>query len=232
MTNRITINGIPSSEKQLFVNKLDKLPVAVEKVETYSVGGRADNLHRPTAKYNDLKYTVKCVHIGNNTDDAVRYLTEAETLITDLQPDRYATVTEVSDIKENRIGNGAIEITVTYTIAPFKYAVNNDFEFVPQRFKINGTMWTEPVLKIVNIADECTITLNGITVHIDGLSGNIYIDVENKLIYQLIGGEKVVVQENTSGDFWNLILIDGDVYNTLEFSGADNVLIQKNERWK
>ena len=79
MTNRITINGIPSSEKQLFVNKLDKLPVAVEKVETYSVGGRADNLHRPTAKYNDLKYTVKCIHIGNNTDDAVRYLTEAET---------------------------------------------------------------------------------------------------------------------------------------------------------
>ena len=61
---------------------------------------------------------------------------------------------------------------------------------------------------------------------------DLYFDVPNRVVYTLVNGEKTVVQEHTSGNIWDLILVPSDTeYNELIFANASKMSITPNERW-
>jgi phage-related protein len=61
---------------------------------------------------------------------------------------------------------------------------------------------------------------------------DLYFDVQNRVVYTLVNGEKTVVQEHTSGNIWDLLLVPSDTeYNELIFANASKMSITPNERW-
>lgn len=232
MTNYFTIDGKSSSEYGLFVKKLPLIPVALENIDYYNVSGRNETLSKKTNKYPDIKITLEAVLLNFEADDIKRWISSGKKLVLSNQNDRFLIIKKIAEFKPDRIGNGAMALTITLECSPFKYPVENDFEIVSEYFKTQGNVYSQPVLMIEGITNNCVIELNSVKLTLTGLSGTVYVDADRKVIYKIENGEKAVVQNNTVGSFWDFVLIPSETdYNHLKFSGAASVRVQKNERW-
>lgn len=233
--NYITIDGISSRSFGLFCKQLPTYPVAVQGFNTITVGGRLDNLYQASGHYNDIQIDIEAVLVGFDMEPIVTWLTNGKKLVLSNQPDRYAIIRQLVAIDQKRTGTGALELKITLKLSPFKYALSNDTmetAVSPVYFTTIGNLYSEPLIIAEGCSDGFAMALNGATIATSGLTGDVYIDVPNRVVYQLIDGVKTVVQDHTSGDIWNLLLVPSETeYNSLTFSGATKVQIIENERW-
>ena len=66
-----------------------------------------------------------------------------------------------------------------FQCSPFAYAVANDpieLTSSPAQIQTIGTMYSEPLIELTGTGDV-TLTVNGVTLEISGMSGTVYIDV-------------------------------------------------------
>ena len=231
--NTITIDGYSSRSIGLFCKKLPMFPVAVESKDAITVGGRLSNLYKSAHFFGDITVEIEAVLLGLNVDLAVQYFTNGKRLSFSHIPDRYAIIRQLVAIEQNRVGNGAIELRITLKCDPFKYSNANqvlEFTSASNDFEVGGTFYAEPVIFAQGCTDGFSIDLNEIELSTSGLTGDIYIDVPRRMVYQVSDGVKTVVDDHTTGKIWDLILIPDDL-NYLDFTNATKVQITKNERW-
>lgn len=236
--NTITIDGVSSRSFGLFCKQLPMFPVALQSMNAITVDGRLDNLYQSLNHYNDISVDIEAVLIGLNMDEINRWLHNGKRLVLSNQPDRYAIIRQIVGITQKRTGNGALELTLSLKCSPFKYNLDNDpIEYFssPAYFTTNGSIYSEPLIIAKGITTGFAMALNDVALTATGLTGNIYIDVPNRVIYQIINNQKTVVQGNTSGKFWNMVLVPKESelgpYNSLTFTNCDSIQIYKNERW-
>lgn len=240
MINYIEIDGRKSGEYGLFFKRLPVWPAAVEGADTYTVPGRAENLTRKNGKYNDIKITLEAVAIGLYTDDAKAWLTNGKKLILSTMPDRYGNIKSVAEYSETRLGSGALEIKITYTCSPFKYSTAETIADLiiidksPYSLQVGGNIYAEPEIYLSEIKAGGTISINGVAVTFTEAQEDAVINVGARAIYREIGSDiKTVIQEATTGNFWDMVLIPSDTdYNLIEFSKLDGAAIMKKERWR
>ena len=232
--NYFTIDGVSSREYGLFCKQLPMFPVAVQGYNTITVGGRPENLFQASGHSNDIQFDIEAVLVGFAMDDIIQWLQSGKRLELSNQPDRYAVIKQLVAIEQKRAGNGALELKFTLKCGPFKYRIAEPEHWTnsPVYFQTIGNIYSEPLIVAKGCSDGATIAVNGKPLITSGLTGDIYIDVPNRVIYQLVEGVKTVVQEHTSGDFWDFLLVPSETeYNSLVFSGVTTIDLYKNERW-
>lgn len=232
--NYITINGTQSSTYGLYCKQLPMFPVAVQSFNTFAVGGRLENIYQQAAFYNDILVDIDCVLIGFDMDPVIRWLQTGKTLSFSHITDKYLVIRQLVAVEQTRVGNGALEIKITFKCSPFKYSTAGAAEYTasPSYFKTNGTIYSEPLITAKGCSDGFSMALNGATFATSGLTGDIYIDVPNRVTYQLVSNVRTVVDDHTTGNIWDLLLVPSSVdLNELTFTGATSIQIQKNERW-
>ena len=219
----------------LFCKQLPMWPVAVESKNSITVGGRLDNLYQSANHYNDIQIDIEAVLIGFDVDPIIRYLTAGKKIVLSNIPDRYGIIRQLVAIDQKRVGNGAMELKITLKCSPFKYRIANDpqeFTESPSYFQTIGTIYSEPLIVAVGASSGFTMSLNGTVISTSDLTGDLYFDVPNRVVYKLVDNVKTVVQNNVTGNIWDLLLVPSALdYNALIFSNATKIQITPNERW-
>lgn len=235
--NYITVDGVSSRTLGLFCKQLPMWPVAVESKNSITVGGRLDNLYQSANHYNDIQIDIEAVLIGFDVDPIIRYLTAGKKIVLSNIPDRYGIIRQLVAIDQNRVGNGALELRITLKCSPFKYRVSNTalewtYTADPIYFQTKGTIYSEPLIVAVGASSGFTMSLNGTVISTSDLTGDLYFDVPNRVVYKIVDGVKTVVQSNVTGNIWNLLLVPSETeYNELIFANATKIQLTKNERW-
>ena len=233
--NYFTIDGVSSRTYGLFCKQLPVYPIAMQNYNTITVGGRLENLYQAVRHYNDIQLDIEAVLIGFDIDAIVKWLSTGSKLSFSNQPDKFVMIRQLVAIDQQRVGNGALELKITLKCSPFKYRAANEKLIIyssPEYFKTIGNIYSEPLITAIGCTYGFTMALNGVTITTTGLTGDIVFDVPNRAVFQFINGVKTVVQEYTSGNIWDLLLVPSETeYNSLVFSGAQSIEITENERW-
>lgn len=233
--NYITIDGVSSRNYGLFCKQLPVYPIAMQGFNTVTVGGRLENLYQAARHYNDIQLDIEAVLIGFDVDAVVTWLSTGKELTLSNQPDKYVLIKQLVAIDQKRAGNGALELKITLKCSPFKYRTAKETIVIsssPEYFKTIGNIYSEPIINAIGCTEGFTMALNGVTIITTGLTGDIVFDVPNRAVFQFVDGVKTVVQEHTSGNIWDLLLVPSETeYNSIVFSGASSIQIIENERW-
>lgn len=241
--NIVYIDDVPSTRfKNLFFKDLPLMPVAIESVDSVRIQGRAENLTKRTGYYNDISITLNGVIVDIFTEiddksvltDIIGWIANGEKLRLSTQPREYAVIEAVTKYEQKRIGSSAAEISITVRCKPFKRAYPDTAFIVikssPATISGFGNYFSEPLLEIRGVSSPCTVTLNGVQIKINGVSGTVYIDVENRAIYQVSGSDKNSILDKTSGDIWKFLLYP-DRDNSLTFSGCTEIRLTRKARY-
>lgn len=235
-TNYIKIDDVSSLNFGLFIDRLPRFPAAVKLANYFQVSGRLDSMYQSVDFYENISVDLTGIIRGfQKEDEIIAWISKGKTLFLSNQPDRIGEIRQVTNLKKERIGSGALRISWTFVCAPFKISTFNPFYTPvtnPYYFKTRGTIYSEPTIKVFGATDGCTVTVNGVTLATDGITGDFYIDVNRRIVYQVVDGENVSVQDKTSGRFWDMLLVPSeDEYNVIEYTNADSVQYICNERW-
>ena len=141
-------------------------------------------------------------------------------------------------ISSKRIGaaNTIREVKIKLTCSPFAYAISNDqveLTSSPAQLQTVGTMYSEPIIELTGTGDV-SLTVNGVTLEISGMSGTIYIDVHTCQAYKIEYGSKVSILSSITGLIEKMVLVpSSDAFNVISWTGdVSSVKITKNERWQ
>ena len=233
--NYITVDGVSSRTLGLFCKQLPMFPVAVQGYNTFTVGGRLDTLYQAANHYNDFQIDIEAVLIGFNVDPVIRWIQSGKKLVLSNQPDRYAEIKQLVAVDQKRVGNGALDLKITLKCGPFKYRLENSatqYASSPATFKTIGTFFSEPLIVAQGCSDGFTMSVNRTAISTSGLTGDIYFDIPNRVVYQIENSVKTVVLDHTSGRLWDIVLVPSELEdNTILFTGATKIVVTANERW-
>ena len=244
----IIIDGVSGRSIGLKFEKLPLWACAHEQTINYDTTGRHQALHYKSGFYNPFTMTFTAYLInGAQISDVYRWVNAGKKVILSTQPDRYGIIRNVQPIFPSRIGQIPNKIDISIEFEPFKYAVDNTpittpserTESLMQVFKTIGNIYSEPliVLKGVMSPEDTgyfTITVNGVEIKLQHIYNDVYIDIPRRKIYQKNDEYEFIVQERTTGNFWDAVLVPSDT--ALNVVSVDGVLlrgmeIHKNERW-
>lgn len=233
--NYVIVDDVSSRTLGLFCKRLPMWPIATESKNSITIGGRLDNLYQSANHYGDIQVDIEAVLIGHEMDPIIRYFTNGKKLVFSHLPDRYAVIRQLVSIDQQRVGSGALELRITLKCSPFKYRVSNPFTTYsssPAYFQTVGTIYSEPLIAAIGCSSGFSMSLNGTVISTTDLTGDIFFDVPNRVVYKYVDNVRTVVQSNVTGNIWDLILVPSDTeYNELIFSGASNIQLRANERW-
>lgn len=243
MRNWIEIDGKHSQCFGLTIARLPIWTTATETVENITLPGVPVELDRHTGQYKDFDLTLTgyLTRPPHNHELAVLndWIQNGRQLVMSTQPNIYGVIRKVGQIMPVRIGTRANEIQIPFTFQPFKYSKQNHpmtYVSSPAYIQYFGNIYSEPVyrLTIKSDAQLAIFRVNGIALQIlaNALdTGTIVIDIPRKKIYkESSGGVLTIVQQYTSGAFWNMTLNHGA--NELTWnSEITSVEVTVNERW-
>ena len=235
----ITYNGVTNTEVGAELVDIDIPSRAGQQAETLTIPGRVSPLLRIYPQRDAYSITVTLRMLYDADLSAVySWLSGSGRLVFSDTPDRYYNVSACAGISSKRIGaaNTIREVKIKLTCAPFAYAVANDpveLPSSPAQLQTIGTMYSEPLIEISGTGDV-TLTVNGVTLDISGMSGTIYIDVHTCQVYKIEYGSKVSILSSTTGLIEKMVLVpDTEAVNVISWTGdVSGVKITKNERWQ
>lgn len=236
MRNWIEIDGITSHAVGLRMARLPVWTTAAETVENIAVPGVAVEMDRHTGQYPDFDLELTgyltrpvCTH------DLARlnaWVQNSKRLIMSTQPRLIGMIRKVGQITPTRIGTRANEIVIPFTFQPFKYARENfphDFDTSPAYIRNWGNIYAEPVYRVTVTDSEAQFAVNDTELLLSDLMGEIVIDLPRRKIYREDDGVLTIVQNQTSGAFWRMVLNPGS--NTLAWDGISAASVTVNERY-
>lgn len=238
MTNQIFIDGVSSNTYHLFFERLPMFPTAIENSSTVAIPGRNETLTEKSGSFNDITVPLNAYLVGFDIDEIKAWLHNGKKLVLENQPDRYARIKQVTVQEYDRVGNGALNLKITFKCSPFKYALAseawnlNTFEFhdVPGNISVSGNYYAQPIMLVGDVTAGTEITLNGVKVRINSDYETVLIDTEKLMICQMLSDDsKVNIQNETEGNFWEWKLNPGS-NNYIEMNKGI-IMLWKNERW-
>lgn len=234
--NTVKINGISSDTVRLKFDKIPLIPAAKEKVNTYSIPGAGQDLTIGTEDYSDIQMTLVAYLVGGTTiQEVYDWLHSGEEIILSTQPGVYGLIRQIGEILPSREGWNAHKISIPLTLSPFRYRVQNDpvaLEESPAELRTIGNLYSLPVYTLTGCSGDISLTVNGTTLSIENAPDTVIIDMNTQTVFTYVNGEASSILDTTSGEFWNMVLIPGDVPNRIAWSGTIGaVSVTRNERW-
>ena len=234
MKNWIEIDGQYNTDFGLKMARLPLWVTAAETVENTALPGVPVERDRHTGQYKDFDLTLTG-YLTRYPYDLPRlnaWIQAGKHLVLSTQPQVYGIIRKVGQIAPKRIGTRANEIQIPLTFQPFKYTKLNlpvEYEESPAYYRLWGNIYSEPVYRLTLSDTSASLTLNGVTLALTELSGEVVVDLPRRKIYQESGGVLTVVQDHTSGAFWKMVLSPG--VNAMSWTGISKLVLTPNERW-
>ena len=241
MRNWIQIDGKYSFEHGLRMARLPIWTAAAETVENITVPGVPVEYDRHTGQYEDFELTLTgyTTYLPFDFGRLNAWLQNGKQLIMSTQPHMYGIIRRVGQIAPERVGTRGNEVRIPLTFQPFKYNVHNradEYDESPAYINCLGNFYAEPVYRLTVDSERSgaaffKVNDTQVTILNPAIqTGTVVIDVPRKKIYMEQSGVLTIVQQYTTGNFWDLILNPGK--NTITWNDhVISVSIQKNERW-
>ena len=236
--DKMFVNGIASDTVGLYVDTPPMPPMASEKVITSDIAGLSGNQYTHTGVYEDIVVTVKCFvfDYGYHPKLIYGFLKDAKTLYFSEAAEWYYRVKRVVGVTPQYQIDGKNVINIQFVCDPFRYRRQNipiPFASSPATIRNFGNVYCEPQYKLTLDAESeaigATFTVNGTALQLLDLSGEVFVDLERKKIYKKSDNVLTVVQNQTSGKFWNMVLESGE--NTMSWTEKiTSVEVTPNER--
>lgn len=234
MRNWISIDGHYSSEFGLKMARLPLWTTAAETVENTALPGVPVEAGRHTGQYKDFDLTLTgyITRYPFDLPSLNAWIQGGKKLVMGTQPQIYGIIRKVGQITPKRIGTRANEIQIPLTFQPFKYTNTNlppyEYDTSPAYFRLWGNIYSEPLYRLT-LTGDAAFTVNGVTLTLTELTGDVIVDLPRRKIYQESGGVLTVVQDHTAGAFWDMVLHPG--VNAMSWEGISRVVLTPNERW-
>ena len=230
-TDFFTLDGVSSNTKGIWCDTPPVPPMAKQRYTAYQTGADEDRT-TPDESYEDVKYklTFYTIEDGYDTRDIYSYIQSAKQLQISRLEGLYFKVRQVdlSSVETAYRGN-RIKYTATFTLAPFKYAVDNEESTITDGDIVvnNGSRYSKPIIELTGSGD-ITLGLNGdnftITLPSDGET--VIIDSDRYITYDKSSHE---VKHNVVGGLYPMLAVGNNAFTV---SGSvSSVKIKKNERW-
>ena len=230
-TDFFTLDGVSSNTKGIWCDTPPVPPMAKQRYTAYQTGADEDRT-TPDESYEDVKYklTFYTIEDGYDTRDLYSYIQSAKQLQISRLEGLYFKVRQVdlSSVETAYRGN-RIKYTATFTLAPFKYAVDNEESTITDGDIVvnNGSRYSKPIIELTGSGD-ITLGLNGdnftITLPSDGET--VIIDSDRYITYDKSSHE---VKHNVVGGLYPMLAVGNNAFTV---SGSvSSVKIKKNERW-
>lgn len=188
-----------------------------------------------------IQFTIGIRNINDTdkVDDLLGWLTGEGPLITSTDPKKYMWAYCNTEILPNPIGGRLATASVTFTVEPYRYAIDNpeeklDMQPDPKSDNPNlrickventGNTQCEPTFRIIGNG-TIELWLNHLKMTIQNVSGGIIVDVPTLRVKDLNGN---VILNRTIGDPTQYLLNPGE--NLFEYIGATEAYLKKNTRW-
>ena len=230
-TDFFTLDGVSSNTKGIWCDTPPVPPMAKQRYTAYQTGADEDRT-TPDESYEDVKYklTFYTIEDGYDTRDIYSYIQSAKQLQISRLEGLYFKVRQVdlSSVETAYRGN-RIKYTATFTLAPFKYAVDNEESTITDGDIVvnNGSRYSKPIIELTGSGD-ITLGLNGdnftITLPSDGET--VTIDSDRYITYDKSSHE---VKHNVVGGLYPMLAVGNNAFTV---SGSvSSVKKKKNERW-
>ena len=237
--DKMFVNGIASDTVGLYVDTPPMPPMAAEKVITSDIAGLSGNQYTHTGVYEDITVTVRCFvfDYGYHPKLIYGFLKDAKTLYFSEAAEWYYRVKRVAGVTPQYQVDGKNVINIQFVCDPFRYRRQNivqPFRYSPVTIRNFGNVYCEPLYKLkfdpISQAIGATFAVNDTSLQLLDLSGEVYVDLERKKIYKSNDGVLTIVQDQTSGKFWNMVLEPGE--NTMTWTEKiESVEVITNERY-
>lgn len=185
---KFTLDGVSSDTVNIWVDYLPPMPLAEQKY-TDSNTGEDEQLTTPDNVFNNITYVIRFYTFFNENynDTAIKAFCFGKSRLTlSRYPDYYFKIKKISLQAADTLGLASrIDYTLTLTLAPFRYAVSNDWITYSSGDIINShTRYSKPRFEIVGTGD-IKLTINSSEFAVNGLTTNqtIYIDSERHITY-------------------------------------------------
>lgn len=233
--NTVTIDGVSSNSAGLFFDKIPFMPAAKERVSTYAIPGAGEDLTISSGDYDDIQMILTAyLRPGRDIQAVYDWAHSGTKLVLSTQPDIYGEIRQVGEIAPSREGWQAHKIDIPFTLSPFKYRVDNSPVTLTEAGTLRtlGNIYSLPEYVLSGTTGDITFTVNGTTLTVTNAPGNIHINVGAQMIYTLDGNVQNNIMSATSGNFWEMVLVPGNVPNSISWSGTvGSVTVVRNERW-
>ena len=175
-------NGKNSLDMGIIVTSMPDTYKPTRRVSTKEIPGRNGVLHVDDGTYENYNKVVECAIIERaNIDDICAWLDGSGTVIFSTEQDKVYHVRIDNQISVGKMLQYFQKFQVTFDTFPFKYSVNAADDCVvltkPKVLRNKGTVYSEPQIKIYG-SGNITLTINGMSYGIAGLSDSVVIDSE------------------------------------------------------
>lgn len=188
-TEKFSLDGISSDTLDLFVDYLAPMPLAEQRYTTFDTGADESGT-TPDETYSDIRYTIRFYTFlaEDYNDAAIKAFCHGKSVLTmSRYPDYFFKVRRIQLSAVDGTGYAQrIDYTLTLTLAPFRYTVDNEQITLASGDSIvnEHTRYSKPEFEITGTGD-ITCTVNGAEFTVKGLETNqtIIIDSSRHITY-------------------------------------------------
>ena len=236
--DKFYLNSVSCEEVGLYCDTLPIPEMAQLRYTTWNTGADEDRT-APDDTFEDVEYTITAYRFLPETLDNTavhEFLFKPQTLQLSILPGVYFKIRQVRVRTTTEYDNRRIQYTIVFTLAPFRYAVDNPEITLDTpsgtAVVVSGNRYSKPVFK-VNVPGQylapqsIILTVNGQTITV-GLpdQAETVIDSEREIIYY----NDQLLRDNAVGKY--PLLSPGDnIISWVVTAGVSTVKLIKNERW-
>lgn len=188
-TEKFSLDGVSSDTLGLFVDFLPPVPLADQRYTDFNTGADEQGT-TPDDVFNNIPYQIRFYTFlpDDYNDTAIKAFCYGKSVLTLSRfPDYYFKIKKTSLQAADGSGYGKrIDYTLTLTLAPFRYTVDNEQITLASGDSIvnSHTRYSKPEFEITGTGD-ITLTLNGAEFSVKGLETNqtIIIDSARHVTY-------------------------------------------------
>ena len=230
-TDFFTLDGVSSNTKGIWCDTPPVPPMAKARYTAYQTGADEDRT-TPDESYEDVKYklTFYTIEDGYDTRDIYSYIQSAKQLQISRLEGLYFKVRQVdlSSVETAYRGN-RIKYTAAFTLAPFKYAVDNEESTITDGDIVvnNGSRYSKPIIELAGSGD-ITLGFNGdnYTITLPSEGETVIIDSDRYITYDKSSHE---VKHNVVSGLYPMLAVGNNEFTVT--GSVESVKIKKNERW-
>ncbi len=188
-TEKFSLDGVSSDTLGLFVDFLAPVPLADQRYTDFNTGADEQGT-TPDDVFNNIQYQIRFYTFlpDDYNDTAIKAFCYGKSVLTLSRfPDYYFKIKKTNLQAADGSGYGKrIDYTLTLTLAPFRYTVDNEQITLASGDSIvnEHTRYSKPEFEITGTGD-ITLTVNGAEFSVKGLEANqtIIIDSSRHITY-------------------------------------------------
>lgn len=229
-------NGMNSDAMGLWISKLPKITRAPERYEQVEIPGRAGKLTLLEGDdvYDDYvkEVSVQTVNWNPLLHEVINKLRGEGDMVFSNEIDRVYHGRIAPEVAFERLGNSLLQAKIQIITEPFKrnrYEAKDRISSSDSVINIYnpGDVASRPYVSVTGVGNYTGITIGGVSMGFDSLTGTIDIDCDAEVITYLNSGVREIWTGSYIGEFWKIPVGASQIAVT----GGASIVLDPKWRW-